>query len=96
MTRVRIGYADDTRSAIAHLVHTWKRADHEIQIGTIMSSSSGPRDYFKNDVISLFSEPTVDAVALLVLNGKPFLIVLIGGRYRDMTGRPVIAKVVEE
>lgn len=87
--RVNIRYADEQDWHEAVFTHTWRRNDPEIQRGPIMSASSGPKDYLKNDIISLVADPAVDAVSMFVLRSVIFLVLRKGGRLEDVTGRQV-------
>lgn len=87
--RVNIRYADSEDWHEAVFTSTWRRNDPEIQRGPIMSASSGPKDYLKNDIISLFADPAVDAVSMFVLRSVIFLVIRKGARLEDVTGREV-------
>jgi hypothetical protein len=83
-----VSYADVTGApAIAvNVIKRWKSAPE-----MVMSASSGPKDYVKNDVAALFnSDPDVVEV-VMVRGGGPifFLRRLVSGIWIDATRRPV-------
>ena len=82
--RIRISYVDREHWVPAILHATWKRDDPEIRIGPRMSASSGPKDYFINDVIAVFeANREIEQVAAIILNGVLFLIVRVGKYWYD-------------
>ena len=93
--RLRISYVDVERWSTAILNRTWKRDDPEIAQGPRMSASSGPKDYFINDVIALFeTNPEIEQIAALILNGTLFLIVRVGSKWWDRSKpEPRLVKV---
>lgn len=93
--RVQIRYTGTSHFWTACVSHTWKRGDAEIQRGQV-GSSSGPKDYLKNDIIALFqANPQVESVTLLVLNRTPFLVMRAGRVYFDCSEREIELQRVE-
>ena len=73
--KATIRYADskDGKSLAVRLIAKWDRGDIP---ELIMSPSSGPKDYIKNQIFSLFeSRPTINRVAMVRASGPPFLLV---------------------
>ncbi len=102
MAETLVRYKDFTLMSSHHtglavtLIHTWRRSEWEIQHGYFMSTSSGPRDYLNNQIISVFqADPEIDAVSWVISaratakKGVPFLVIRKGTRYFDVTGREV-------
>lgn len=98
--RVRIRYADAAGWNTAVLSATWKRGAPEIKAGMRMSTSSGPKDYFINDVIALFeANEVIQEIALLILRGTPFLIMRVDSQWYDRSRpepRPVIVETLNK
>ena len=59
--------------------------------GPVMSSSSGPKDYFKNTIWDLFEHlPYVDLIMMVRGGGPPFLLFKSSlGHWVDVTGTAV-------
>lgn len=90
-----ISYKDSPDQALTvRLIHAWHRGDIE---APIMSASSGPKGYVKNDVFYLFeSNPAIDAVLMVRGGGPPFFLFRIGRSYFDVLAREVQIEAVEE
>lgn len=85
-----VRYADRSESLTVRLIHQWNRGDIG---GPVMSASSGPKDYIKNQVWQAFSDtPSLDAVMMVRANGLTFVIFQRGGEYFDATGKQVAIK----
>ena len=97
---MRVAYrADPAVTITVNLIRSWERG--EIQ-EMAMSGSSGPKDYTRNHIFSIFERyPRV--MRVLMVRGEysqigadkrlsaPFLLVLDGfGRYFDMAGKEVV------
>jgi hypothetical protein len=71
----------------ATCIHVWKRGDGS---RWIMNTSSGPKDNFVNDALTLLEKHSdVEAVALMSLPGPGMCYLLqetIDGRWRDIAG----------
>lgn len=76
------------------VVVSWLRGDID---GMVMSASSGPKDYIKNQIYAAFQQvPAVEEIALMRAGGPAFLVLRAGGRYFDATAREIsVTKVAE-
>jgi hypothetical protein len=83
----RIHYADTDGPPCpleVSLIATWDR-----DAITPVSGSSGLKDYFKNQVWSIFAaQPHIHRILMLRANGPTFFLFL-ADTWRDLTGRPV-------
>lgn len=71
------------------LIYTWTRAA-VMAVGQIMSSSSGPKNYLRNDIYSIFErDPAIDAAYLVRASGPAFLLIRKGKLYFDATSAEV-------
>ena len=70
-----------------NLIETWDR-------GSVspISGSSGLKDYFKNQVWSLFERTASDRVVMVRGNGPPMLLYQVGQQWFDVTGQEVKVK----
>lgn len=85
--QIRVSYTGQPNGLIVTLIHTWKRGDIP---APVMSASSGPKDYVRNDIFALFDKQhDLDAVSMVVAGGPPFLILRKGQAYYDMSGKQV-------
>ena len=82
MNEVRLRYKGQTQSLTATVIRTWKRGDLS---GPVMSASSGPKDYLKNDIWSVFAlDLDIDAVALIMSAKALFVLVQKKGKTYDL------------
>ena len=83
----QIHYASNPSIALdVHPIAAWDR-----DTITPVSGSSGLKDYFKNQVWSLFQDqPKIDRIVMLRANGPTFLLLRCGGQWFDITGERVI------
>ncbi|HZP61598.1 MAG TPA: hypothetical protein VFB27_14835 [Opitutaceae bacterium] len=84
-TEISVRYAGTEAWFTAQHVHTWKRDDAEIQRGMVMSTSGGPKELFRNEVIALFAHSEADMITMLVLNRVPFYVVHKAGASFDLS-----------
>lgn len=71
------------------MVYAWNRGDID---APVMSSSSGPKDYIKNQIWSVFNQrPEVTRVVMVRGGGPPFLLMRTRDNYWfDVTGEQVV------
>jgi len=99
LPRLRLAYADDLEvGIIVHLIHRWDRGDIA---EPAMSASSGPKDYTRNHIFSIFDHYEWVAAVLMVRGeysqigadkhpSPPFLLLLNAeGLAYDMAGKEV-------
>lgn len=92
-TRVRYKDAPDQAMHVT-LIHAWHRGDIP---APIMSASSGPKAYLKNDVFYLFeTNPLIDAILMVRGNGPTFFLLRYGRSYFDVSNREVEIESAEE
>lgn len=74
-------------------VHTWEREDLEPMV---MSTSSGPKDYLKNQIHMAFdTDPRISRISMVVANMTPFCIFEVDGKsWHDCTGKQVIVSAL--
>jgi len=87
---IRIHYADSPNVALTvRLIYTWERSGMS---GPVMSASSGPKDYIKNQVWEVFeSAPRSIRVVAVRANGPMFFLVQMDDRcWFDMAGKQVV------
>lgn len=86
-----VRYADSSKEISIDPIALWKRGDIA---APVMSNSSGPKDYVKNQIFALFEEiPEAVAVVMVRGRGVPFcLIQTKDGAWRDITARQVVLK----
>lgn len=85
---MKIRYADGGAALDVRLIAVWRR---EVLPGPVMSSSSGPKDYLKNQIWSAFNQVrAVDLIAMVRASGPMFLLLRAGGRWHDVTAREVV------
>ena len=83
-----IRYAEGGQALDVRLIASWKRG---FMPGPIMSNSSGPRDYLKNDIWAFFNaNPNFDEIVMVRASGPPFLLARSQGYWFDMAGKQVI------
>jgi len=94
MPGTRISYKDAPDQALTvRLIHAWHRGDIT---APIMSASSGPKAYIKNDVYYLFeTNPLIEAVLMVRSSGPPFFLLRVGRMYFDVTNREVEIECAE-
>jgi hypothetical protein len=84
MTHVR--YASGAAALDCALIAVWNRGDLDPITG-----SSGLKDYFHNQVWSVFdSAPHIERVAMLHAAGPTFAVFRAGATWYDVTGERVI------
>jgi hypothetical protein len=95
MPGTRVCYKDSPDQALAiRLIAIWRRGDID---APIMSASSGPKAYMKNDVYAVFeSNPAIDAVLMVRGHGPPFFLLRVGRKYFDVSKREVEVESAEE
>jgi len=85
---VVVRYADSGPSLSVREIHTWNRDD---LTAPVMSASSGPKDYIKNQIYALFQQrPAVYQVMMVRAGGPPFLLLRETGGWIDVTGSRVV------
>ena len=91
----RVSYKDAPDQALSvRLIHAWHRGDIT---APVMSASSGPKAYIKNDVYALFeANPAIDAVLMVRAGGSPFFLLRVGCGYFDVSKREVQIESAEE
>lgn len=89
MRTIAVRYADgDGRLLKAEVIFTWTRDD--FPHGAFMSISSGPKDYLKNDVWTIFETvKAADTVVMLRAAGPTFFLIHAAHQWFDVTARPV-------
>ena len=94
MPATRVRYKDAPEQGLTvRLIHAWHRGDIP---APIMSTSSGPKPYIKNDVFYLFeANPDIDAVLMVRSGGPPFFLLRAGRIYFDVTSREVEIECAE-
>ena len=91
-TRIRYKGADQVMTVT--LIHAWHRGDIP---APIMSASSGPKSYLKNDVFYLFeTNPQIEAVLMVRGKGPTFFLLRLGQTYFDVHSNEVLVESVEE
>jgi hypothetical protein len=91
---LRIQYAEGGPLLEVRAIAAWDRGFMDAPVG----SSSGPKDYIKNDIWSIFqAQPEVNRVVMVRASGSPFLLIRsTDNRWYDVTGKQVIvAKLTE-
>ena len=85
---------DPTKGLTVRLIKTWKKGD--LGDSPIMSASSGPKDYIRNQIWAIFdADHEIDAVSLVRASGPPFLVIRKGAQYFDVTHAEVEVIKVE-
>lgn len=69
------------------LIAAWNRGD----VTTVMSASSGPKDYIKNVISAIFDKhPEIDRVVMVRGRGPTFFLLrTCDSAWRDVTGQVV-------
>ena len=95
MPGTRVHYKDaPDQGMTVRLIQTWSRGDIP---APIMSASSGPKAYMKNDVYAVFdTNPAIDAVLMVRGSGPPFFLLRVGRKYFDVSKREVEVESAEE
>jgi hypothetical protein len=85
-----ISYAEGGPSLRVRHIYTW---DRDKMPPPVMSASSGPKDYIKNQICTLFdAHPEVDRVVMVRASGPPFLLMRSEAKYWfDVSGKQVIS-----
>jgi hypothetical protein len=84
----RIRYVDGTTVLAVTEIYSWLREDIP---APIMSSSSGPKGYTKNDVFAIFNaDPSIERVVMVRGHGPTFFLLNAGDVWTDITGRQVV------
>jgi hypothetical protein len=87
---VNIRYAGGGESLDVRPIFAWDRGFIDAPVG----SSSGPKDYIKNQIWAVFNaQPAVDRIVMVRASGSPFLLLRVKGAWFDVTGKPVVADV---
>lgn len=87
---MKIRYADGTAVLDVVPLHQYHREDMPEGL-FVMSASSGPKDYVKNDVAAVFDKhPNADIVMPVRGNGPVFLLYRVADAWFDITGRQVV------
>lgn len=88
MVGTRVNYIDAPGQALTvRLIHAWHRGDIP---APIMSASSGPKAYLKNDVYAIFeADSHIDAVLMVRAGGPTFFLLRRGPKYFDISRREV-------
>lgn len=88
-TRREIRYAGQTKTLTVTVMFSWTREDVP---ELIMSQSSGPKDYVKNDAyVFMNANPTFNLVMLVGGNGVLFFLArTTDGCWFDITGKQVV------
>ena len=70
---IKVHYVGDTRTLRIRLIYTWNRGDMD---GPVMSTSSGPKNYIKNQVWELFAAcPNAVRVVAVRASGPMFFLI---------------------
>ncbi len=92
MREFLLRYAGETRGLRARLIRAWSRNDIPDQV---MSTSSGPKDYIKNQIWQLFQDvPAARRIIMVRGSGSPFVLVWNGAQYFDISAREVIVEEI--
>lgn len=89
-TPVKLRYAEgDGKTLTAFLIYAWNRGDIA---APVMSASSGPKDYTKNEIWQLFETARhVNRIAMMRGRGPTFYLFRHdSGQWFDNTGKQVI------
>ena len=93
--RMRVAYKHDPAIGITvNLIRSWKRGEIA---EPVMSASSGPKAYLRNDIWSIF-DTYPDIARVLMVRGEylrsiPFLLMVSeSGQVVDMAGKAVVVK----
>lgn len=85
-----VRYAGSPESIVVSLVREWARGDI---VAPVMSASSGPKDYLKNQIFAAFdADPGLERIRLVVgeyLRSAPFALFYRSGSWSDASGRAV-------
>ena len=84
-----IRYVDGEQSLKVRKIATWDRATMP---DPVMSASSGPKDYIKNQIWAVFDKnPAIDRIVMVRASGPPFLL-LRGPEscWFDVTGKQIV------
>ena len=85
-----IRYAGSEERMEVSTIREWARGDVP---APVMSASSGPKDYIKNQVFAEFaSRPDLERILMVIGTAKtsvPFCLFLVSGEWRDATKKSV-------
>ena len=82
-----VRYRGQDRTLRVSLIRAWTREELP---EPVMSTSSGPKDYIRNQVYMLFqAHPSAKRAALMRSAGALFLLLFDGSRYFDVSKRIV-------
>ena len=86
---MKVRYADSTESLTVRTIYSW---DHNSLPEMAMSTSSGPKDYLKNQAyVALNAAPGIDRVIMVRASDTPFFLIHHKtGTWHDVTGREVV------
>ena len=87
LEKLSVRYADGQLSIIVSLIYKWHRGDVP---APVMSASSGPKDYVKNQVYDLFTQHQAEEIILVRAAGPPFFLMRIEQEWFDATRKPVL------
>jgi hypothetical protein len=84
----RVRYAEGGKSLEVTSIYSWNRGDIA---APVMSSSSGPKDYIKNQIFAIFQDdPKINRVVMVRANGPTFFLYQVDGCWFDVTGKQVV------
>lgn len=87
MSEMRLRYKGSSNALTVTIIHEWERDDIPTPV---MSASSGPKDYLKNQIYTVFhGDLEVDRVAMVIGRGPAFVITRKGGKWFDSTRKEV-------
>lgn len=84
-----VRYAGEQASLRVALIASYRRGCSHLAGYPQMSSSSGPKDYLKNEIHALLMSPGIDEVYLVRGRGPMFVLVRKGRNLFDMGGQQV-------
>jgi hypothetical protein len=90
-----VRYADESSSLHVVLIGSFRRGGSELAGYPQMSSSSGPKDYLKNQIWDLLDATKADEVYLVRGRGPMFPLIRTGSVLVDIDKRTVILEQEE-
>ena len=85
-----VRYADGDKSIAVSIVGEWARGE----VRMVMSASSGPKDYIKNQICAVFEQvPAIESIRMVIGEYKtsvPFCLFRVGEEWRDCVGKKVV------
>jgi hypothetical protein len=86
---IRIRYADGTAPLTVRLIYAWNRGDVP---AAVMSASSGPKNYIKNQAFLIFEgHPEINRLVMVRAHGPTFFLLrTTAGTWHDVTGKQVV------